>query len=236
MGSRSARFTLLLVITLVFCSLTPIISVIGFLNFFLCRVFYTYLFVFSEVRKPDLGGVFFFESMKHVQQGLFLYVALMTGVLMERASSLYPAGIAFLCLLYSVSEYRYFLREFRWELLEFHELKGEGSKLLRGVSYRQPELGPLPPEEPPEPPPSHGPQGSPQAFLQAAQAATQALQSQIGTLSVAVSGALGCSGAAAADGGGSSGPPTTGDRAPALDGGRAPPGGPVRVDRAQDKA
>uniref|UniRef100_A0A7S0FKA8 CSC1/OSCA1-like 7TM region domain-containing protein n=1 Tax=Pyrodinium bahamense TaxID=73915 RepID=A0A7S0FKA8_9DINO len=163
-GSRSARFALLLVICLVFCTLTPLMTVVGFVNFFLSRLFYSYLFVYSESVKADLGGVFWFESLKHVQMGLFIYIVLMTGVLFERAASPYPAFIAVSCLLYSVSELRYFLREFRWELLELHEVKSDASKVLPGVCYKQPELiSQLDPEEPqrqaspPSPPPSQPP-------------------------------------------------------------------------------
>jgi len=59
MGSRSARFTLTLVITLVFSTLSPLIVVLGWVEFFLGRIVYSYLFMYAETRKADLGGAFF---------------------------------------------------------------------------------------------------------------------------------------------------------------------------------
>merc|ERR1719183_1638905 len=77
MGGRSARFTLNMVIALVYCSLTPLIVPLTILNFAICRLVYSYLFAFAETRKPDMGGVFFVTQLEHVQHGLLLYVVLM---------------------------------------------------------------------------------------------------------------------------------------------------------------
>merc|ERR1719356_1616542 len=84
LGSRSARFTFMLTLTLTFCSLSPLITILGFINFWVCRKCYGYLCVFCETRKPDLGGVFYVSQLTHVSQGLFIYIILITGVLLER--------------------------------------------------------------------------------------------------------------------------------------------------------
>merc|ERR1719263_332494 len=55
-GSRSARWTINLVIGIVFSSLCPLINVLCFVNFALTRLIYGYLIPFAETKKADLGG------------------------------------------------------------------------------------------------------------------------------------------------------------------------------------
>merc|ERR1719181_2372362 len=86
-GSRNARFNNNMIIALIFCSLSPLITVITLINFALCRVIYGYLMICAETRKPDLGGVFFVSAMKHLQGCLFIYIVLMVGVLHKRGPS-----------------------------------------------------------------------------------------------------------------------------------------------------
>merc|ERR1719421_220681 len=56
-GSRSARFTLMLLIGLVFGTICPLMNVVCFYNFICCRFIYGYLLPFQENRKDDMGGV-----------------------------------------------------------------------------------------------------------------------------------------------------------------------------------
>merc|ERR1719263_909218 len=74
-GSRSARWTINLVIGIVFSSISPLICLLVCVNFLLCRLVYGYLIVFAEVPKVDLGGEFFVRKLIHVQHGLIIYVA-----------------------------------------------------------------------------------------------------------------------------------------------------------------
>merc|ERR1719387_2915054 len=53
-GARSARWTLDLVVALVFCSVSPLINLLTLIGLFLCRVNHGYLSVFAETRKADL--------------------------------------------------------------------------------------------------------------------------------------------------------------------------------------
>jgi len=158
MGSRSARFTLLFVVALVFSTLSPLLAILGIVNFALCRMIYSYLFCFAETRKPDSGGYFWCTQLKHSQQGLFIYVALMTGVLLQKAYSVIPgiiAGSSFALLLYYYEQFKLL----RWEHLEFADVKEYDSLpgMLRDstrISYKQPELPPpTEPEERAPPPP-----------------------------------------------------------------------------------
>lgn len=83
-GSRSARFSLMFAICLVFSTLAPLITVLGMMYFGLCRLFYGYLLVFAESRKADLGGFFWQQQLKHVQVSVYIYIALMAGVCSAR--------------------------------------------------------------------------------------------------------------------------------------------------------
>jgi len=121
-GSRCARSTLLLVMCLVFCTLSPMITCLGVLYFLIARVTYGYLFTYCENTKIDLGGVFWCTQLNNLQQGLYLYVALMTGVLMERAGSWIPGALSGGAFLYLYYSHRAMLREFRWESLALGEL------------------------------------------------------------------------------------------------------------------
>jgi hypothetical protein len=146
LGSRSARFTFMLVLTLCFASLSPMITVLGFINFWMCRKCYGYLCVFSENRKPDLGGVFFVSQIFHTSQGLFIYIILMTGVLLARDATVWPGMIAASTLIFQYISYKRLRTGFRWETLCFEDLmnidtgkKGQDKRASTGT-YQQPEM------------------------------------------------------------------------------------------------
>merc|ERR1712007_309100 len=85
MGSRSARFTINMVIGIVYGTLCPPMNVLCWMNFYCCRLFYGYLIPFAETKKPDLGGPFWVESLKHLFVGNIIYCIVMCGVLSARA-------------------------------------------------------------------------------------------------------------------------------------------------------
>eukprot|EP00438_Fugacium_kawagutii_P019708 Skav215086 [mRNA] locus=scaffold1068:49011:57274:+ [translate_table: standard] len=121
------------------------ICVLGFLCFFICRVSYTYLLVYSEIPKPDTGGAFWCAQLHHVQQGLFIYVLLMTGVLLDKADSLGPPLITLACGVQLLQRYMRFRRRFQWHGLPFEDLNHEPRTPKPAASnstdaYRQPEL------------------------------------------------------------------------------------------------
>merc|ERR1719199_2020598 len=101
-GSRSARFSINMVIGIVFSTLSPPIAILTFINFLLCRIFYGYMIVFAEVRKPDLGGIFFVTQMRNVLVGTLIYNVLMVGVLLFRGASKAPMLIALPPFAYSL--------------------------------------------------------------------------------------------------------------------------------------
>jgi len=148
MGGRSARFTLNLVIALVYCSLCPLITVVTGINFLICRVVYTYLLVFAESRKPDLGGHFWVTQLVHVQYGLLLYVALMVGVLTSRGATHGPAIVTAPALFYVFRSLQRFHTQYEWEYMPFEDfiqgqdkaVQWKSSHTSSRESYDQPEL------------------------------------------------------------------------------------------------
>mmetsp|Transcript_41601 Transcript_41601/g.66054 ORF Transcript_41601/g.66054 Transcript_41601/m.66054 type:complete len:1038 (-) Transcript_41601:17-3130(-) len=141
-GSRSARLTLIMVVTLSFCTLSPLIVILGIFNFGFCRIAYGYLVSYAETPKPEIGGAFFATQMKHTQAGLVFYVILMSGVLFQRAENSYPAVISacsFAPLIWGMAR---FDRAFKWQALPVGVVKEDDSKpfVFEQGQYIQPEL------------------------------------------------------------------------------------------------
>merc|ERR1719235_2421322 len=122
MGSRSARFTINMVIAIVYGTLSPPIMILTLINFCVCRLVYGYLIPFAESKKPDTGGAFFVSQLKHLFVGMGIYSVMMTGVLFGRATSSGPAYIAGPSIIYVVISARKFTNSFHWEKLPFKEL------------------------------------------------------------------------------------------------------------------
>jgi len=141
-GSRNARHVTNLLIGIVFCTLCPPITILVWINFFVCRLVYGYLIVFAETKKPDLGGDFWVTSLRHIYAGLLIYVALMCGVLYGRAANGKPATLAGVAFLYTFRSYYRFSLGFTWKKLPFSEIVDEeffpGGK--DEVEYVQPEM------------------------------------------------------------------------------------------------
>jgi len=143
-GSRSARFTINLCIGIVFGTLSPPINFLTFVNFAICRLVYGYLVNFAETKKPDLGGVFWVQMLKHVFWGNIIYCILMTGVLLGRADSNGPGMISAASLFYVLWSFDRFKGLFSWERLTIYDLVTEkrNPKMVSGVdsTYEQPQF------------------------------------------------------------------------------------------------
>eukprot|EP00930_Biecheleria_cincta_P044478 TRINITY_DN30599_c0_g2_i1.p1 TRINITY_DN30599_c0_g2~~TRINITY_DN30599_c0_g2_i1.p1 ORF type:complete len:668 (-),score=94.89 TRINITY_DN30599_c0_g2_i1:107-1876(-) len=121
-GSRSARWTINLLVGLLFCQICPLICLAVLIDCLICRCVYGYLIVFAETRKreSDLGGVFFQKMLSHMNFGLAAYWVLMVGVLLSRVSHKGPALIAASSgMLLVYSQMRIDKRE--WRLLPFEK-------------------------------------------------------------------------------------------------------------------
>mmetsp|Transcript_15363 Transcript_15363/g.43056 ORF Transcript_15363/g.43056 Transcript_15363/m.43056 type:complete len:772 (+) Transcript_15363:67-2382(+) len=156
-GSRSARFTTMMCIGLVYGTMSPPINLLTWVNFFVCRVVYGYTMVFAETKKTDLGGVFWATQLAHIYVGLMIYVVCMTGVFYCRVSPetdgdetvgsiTAPVVISALAIPYVIWARRKFLETYNWERLPFSEVfqkQDEASKKRHvGGNYVQPECLP----------------------------------------------------------------------------------------------
>jgi hypothetical protein len=148
-GARSSRNTIMLVVAIVFSTISPVTFVVTIVYFAAARFFYDYLFVYAESIKGDLGGEFVVTQLEHIQYALYLYVGLMTGLLHERAANKWPAVISFAAfgLVYACK--RRFENKFMGQFtsLPFTEIQkglGLNARKLPKEDYYQPELGPHP--------------------------------------------------------------------------------------------
>merc|ERR1719343_141560 len=99
-GSRSARFSINMLIAIIFGTLCPWMSPLTFINFFLCRVYYGYLMGFAETKKADLGGAFWVQKLRNLFVGCIIYEIMMSGVLYARASAGWPSIVAALAIVF----------------------------------------------------------------------------------------------------------------------------------------
>jgi len=143
LGARSARFSINMLIGIIFSTLSPLIAILTLILFHLCRLFYGYLIVFGEIRKPDLGGVFFVTQLQHLLFGVGVYNLLMIGVLHGRAPTFFPAILAIPSLIYTLYCYRHFQTHFIWTNLPFEEFIFHNAQLKgkdNGTRYIQDEF------------------------------------------------------------------------------------------------
>eukprot|EP00930_Biecheleria_cincta_P090505 TRINITY_DN798_c0_g1_i2.p1 TRINITY_DN798_c0_g1~~TRINITY_DN798_c0_g1_i2.p1 ORF type:complete len:797 (+),score=140.85 TRINITY_DN798_c0_g1_i2:1761-4151(+) len=141
MGSRSARFTSNLLIALIFGTLSPLMSLLAWINFWVCRVIYGYLMVWAETKKADSGGVFFVNQLKHTLMGLIFYTLLMAGIFIRRAPDYVPAGCAIAAAVFAVHTFYVFSTKFNWETLSAEEaIKLHHDHSASDDAYIQPEI------------------------------------------------------------------------------------------------
>eukprot|EP00450_Noctiluca_scintillans_P011700 CAMPEP_0194488636 /NCGR_PEP_ID=MMETSP0253-20130528/8484_1 /TAXON_ID=2966 /ORGANISM="Noctiluca scintillans" /LENGTH=737 /DNA_ID=CAMNT_0039329027 /DNA_START=128 /DNA_END=2338 /DNA_ORIENTATION=+ len=119
-GGRSARASLVFTIALMYSILSPMIVPVAMIEFALHHLVYSYLLVYAETRKPDLGGVFFVQQLVDVQWALLLFILTMFSILMIRARSNGPVILCFFCLFIAGEGYRRFVT-FTWEVLPIME-------------------------------------------------------------------------------------------------------------------
>merc|ERR1719359_1486156 len=138
-GSRSARFTINMVIGIVYGTLCPPMNVLCWINFYVCRLVYGYVIPFAECKKPDLGGPFWVDMLKHMFIANIIYCIVMCGVLSLRAemSGFQPVTIAAPSLIYVLYKYSRFERAFSWEELPIpeamkHDMKDSDKRHLKG--------------------------------------------------------------------------------------------------------
>jgi len=144
MGARSARFTHCMVIAMVFIQICPLISVVALVNFAICKLIFSYLLVYAETRKPDLGGVFWVSQLRNLQEGQLIYVFIMMGVMWQRAPSRVATCMVLPALAYLLFAYHRLNTVLQWEAVPCAETPEKILKLDADTgiawTYRQPEL------------------------------------------------------------------------------------------------
>lgn len=145
-GARSAETVLLLSVSMIFCSLVPIICLFAFITFGVVRIIYGYLLVYAETRKADLGGLFWCEQLQQLNTVMVIYVILMTGYFSFRASDTKITLFVFAALPYNFYRYYRFKATHRYDKIPVLnagngvDVPGKAKSPLPADSYVQPEL------------------------------------------------------------------------------------------------
>jgi len=133
-GSRTARWSTMVCIGIVYGTLSPPVSLLTFMLFFWIRLVYGYMFVFAETKKADLGGIFFVRALHNTWTSLHIYLVLMLGVFTQRASSWGPVLVIAIAWAFVFQSQKKFY-EYKWERLPYPELTSN-----QKVTHKTPEL------------------------------------------------------------------------------------------------
>lgn len=140
LGSRVGKSAMMLVITLVFCSLNPVIIFPAAAYFLMEHLAHGYLCYFAEPKQSDLGGAFWVQSLKQIHMGLLIYVLLMIGVCAPRGFEFVISLVPNLAFIYW--SWRRVDRDFLWQdcpldtLLQTDQVKSIVEEAGHGV-YKQ---------------------------------------------------------------------------------------------------
>eukprot|EP00434_Breviolum_minutum_P014494 symbB.v1.2.012780.t1/scaffold859.1/size157342/5 len=119
-GARNVNLAVSVVLGLVFCSMSPIVTLLAMCDLILARMTYGYLTIFAETKKPDLGGVFWVTQIQFIQVAMALYCLFMVGVLRQKSSS-YAWVVAAPSLLIVLFSFWHIPRAYQWRKLPFQE-------------------------------------------------------------------------------------------------------------------
>lgn len=144
-GVRMTKAATMMTITLVFCLVSPLICFFALLYFMVSRKVYGYLILHAEVKRPDLGGIYWVQALQHIFVSLLIFIFVMTAILAVRAPgdtcALVTASSVFLWLKF----WRIF-RSYEWRTMpldwvtELDKMDREGDLHADEKAYMQPEL------------------------------------------------------------------------------------------------
>jgi hypothetical protein len=143
MGSRSARFALVLSIGLIFGTICPLMYIPVLVNFLVCRMVYGYLIPYAENKKVDMGGAHWCMQLIHIHLMLLVYIIMMTGIGLHRAESKIPGFITAASFVWWFISYRKYRKNLHWETLPYMNLmNNEGPRKSNKVvgKYYQEDL------------------------------------------------------------------------------------------------
>eukprot|EP00437_Effrenium_voratum_P006378 CAMPEP_0181426588 /NCGR_PEP_ID=MMETSP1110-20121109/15739_1 /TAXON_ID=174948 /ORGANISM="Symbiodinium sp., Strain CCMP421" /LENGTH=789 /DNA_ID=CAMNT_0023549785 /DNA_START=47 /DNA_END=2416 /DNA_ORIENTATION=+ len=146
-GARNVNLAVNVVLGLLFCSLSPLVTLLAMIDLLLSRLVYGYLVIYAETKKPDLGGVFWATQVHFIQLALVLYSILMVGVIMARSDTRAWVVVA-PTILFLIWSFLHLNKAYQWETLPFQEvafnceeiLDHQSTSDLTGECYIQPEL------------------------------------------------------------------------------------------------
>lgn len=136
-GSRSAQFSLMLITGITFSTISPLVSFLVFINFFVCRSVYGYLIPFAETRKGDLGGLHWALQLDHIHEGVLLYIILMVGILATRAPGYGPVAVGACSFIWWAISFYKFTHKLHWGKLPFQDVVRRNT----GADKRKPTRG-----------------------------------------------------------------------------------------------
>lgn len=145
-GARNVNLAVNMVLGMIFCSISPLVTVLAMVDLILARITYGYLVIYAETKKPDLGGVFWVTQLQFVQVAMALYCIFMILMLQHKSDS-YAWAVAAPCLFFVMWSFYHTTRAYQWKKLPFQEvaftcediLEKEGGDIT-GECYVQPEL------------------------------------------------------------------------------------------------
>ncbi|CAK9073967.1 Calcium permeable stress-gated cation channel 1 (AtCSC1) (Hyperosmolality-gated Ca2+ permeable channel 1.2) (AtOSCA1.2) [Durusdinium trenchii] len=120
-GARNVNLAVNVVLGIVFCSISPLVTIMAMFDLALARITYGYLVIYTETKKPDLGGVFWATQIGYIQLALALYCIFMVGVLQAKSAS-HAWVVAAPSLLFVLWSFVHIRRAYRWEKLPFQEV------------------------------------------------------------------------------------------------------------------
>eukprot|EP00931_Biecheleriopsis_adriatica_P091309 TRINITY_DN651_c0_g1_i4.p1 TRINITY_DN651_c0_g1~~TRINITY_DN651_c0_g1_i4.p1 ORF type:complete len:592 (+),score=120.03 TRINITY_DN651_c0_g1_i4:245-1777(+) len=144
-GSRMSRFSSALSIVIIFGLISPLMGFFGWVLFFICRIFYGYLLVYAETKKPDNGGYFLVNAFQQTYFSLMTLVTLMIGIFGARAPTMIPITLATASWFYVIWGWNRFNTIYEWETIPWADmlLDKDGTIRVRDDSekiYKQFEL------------------------------------------------------------------------------------------------
>jgi len=122
MGARFAKVSHMMTITLVFCHASPSITIAALAWFTFAGYVYRWLTLYSETKKPDLGGAFYDQAIKHLFFSMLLYSFLMFAIFLNAPwGAGLPALAMLLCFFYVWNSYDNYC-SMLWEQMPFEKI------------------------------------------------------------------------------------------------------------------
>lgn len=121
-GARFAKVTHMMTITLVFCHASPSITIAALVYFCLAGYVYKWLTLYAETKKPDLGGAFYDQAVKHLFDSMLLYCFIMFTIMLNAPWGPGGPSLAILvCLAFVYNSYDHYCG-LAWEQMPFEKV------------------------------------------------------------------------------------------------------------------